>query len=140
MRDSDKIFIDQSAKWFFIFLFLSALTFCGDPDLHDVLIERVQPQAESNEQTHANCIVNSRIHHRGKRMADLVKNDCYKCEHKRKVPGNCHIRCAKPDPKMTGYQHGIDKGWFIYPLLFDPVWMTKKCDNFQPKEVENATD
>jgi len=58
-------------------------------------------------------------------------NDCSGCINRRDVPGNCHIRCAKPDPLMTGDQHGIRKGWFMYPLLFDPIWMTKKCDNFE---------
>ncbi len=32
--------------------------------------------------------------------------------------------------KMTGDQHGI-RGWFVYPLLFDPVWKTRVCSNFQ---------
>ena len=57
--------------------------------------------------------------------------ECGKCIHKRSVPGNCHIECAKPDPDMTGDPHGIKNGWFIYPLLFDPTWATKDCDNFE---------
>ena len=61
------------------------------------------------------------------------KDDCYLCKHKRDVPGNCHIRCAKPDPNMTGYAHGIENGWFIYPYLFDPVWKTKECSMFEQK-------
>jgi len=64
-------------------------------------------------------------------MSDYVKNDCYNCVHKRNVPGNCHIECAKPDVDMTGNEHGIRNGWFMYPLLFDPVWMTVKCSNFE---------
>ena len=64
----------------------------------------------------------------------LVKNDCYGCKHKRDVPGNCHIQCVNPDPKMTGDHHGIRSGWFFYPLLFDPIWMTKQCANFERKE------
>ncbi len=67
-------------------------------------------------------------------MADLVKNECHKCTHKRDVPGNCHIRCVNPDLKMTGNPYGITNGWFIYPLLFDPDWMTKKCDNFKVRD------
>ncbi len=62
---------------------------------------------------------------------DLVKNDCYKCRHRREVPGNAYIQCVKPDANMTGDKHGIKNGWFMYPLLFDPTWMTKKCDSFE---------
>lgn len=57
--------------------------------------------------------------------------DCYMCKHKRNVPGHCHIECVNPDPNMTGNAHGVRNGWFIYPMLFDPVWMTKKCSNFE---------
>lgn len=63
-------------------------------------------------------------------------NECYKCQYKRAVPGNSHIRCVKPDDKMTGNQHGIDKGWFIYPSLFDPTWKTKLCDNYKDYTVD----
>lgn len=27
-------------KWVFVFWFVSALTFCGEPDLRDVIVER----------------------------------------------------------------------------------------------------
>jgi len=58
-------------------------------------------------------------------------NECYLCTHSRNVPGTTHIACEKPDPQMTGDQHGIRNGWFVYPLLFDPVWKTRVCSNFQ---------
>lgn len=64
--------------------------------------------------------------------------ECYSCIHKREVPGNCHIRCAKPDEEMTGASHGISNGWFIYPLLFDPVWKTRKCNNYEAVPVSGA--
>lgn len=63
--------------------------------------------------------------------APSVQNNCYECKHSRDVPGNCHIQCVKPDTNMTGHLHGIKRGWFMYPLLFDPVWMTAKCENFE---------
>ena len=66
-----------------------------------------------------------------------MMNECYNCRHKREVPGNCHIQCAKPDANMTGNEHGIREGWFMYPILFDPTWKTKMCDNFEA--VENTT-
>jgi hypothetical protein len=62
---------------------------------------------------------------------------CHKCEHKRHVPGNCHIMCAKPDKDMTGNEHGIKNGWFIYPILFDPTWKTRKCANYNPAKGED---
>lgn len=63
-----------------------------------------------------------------------IQNECYHCKHKRNVPGNAHIRCIDPDVEMTADEHGIKNGWFIYPSLFDPVWKTKKCSNFERKE------
>lgn len=62
-----------------------------------------------------------------------VTNHCWECVSKREVPGNAHIQCVNPDMKMTGDPHGIRNGWFMYPILFDPTWMTKRCDNYSPK-------
>jgi hypothetical protein len=58
-------------------------------------------------------------------------NRCYECEHKRDIPGDCHISCVNPDPNMTGLEHGIRNGWFRYPHNFDPTWANRKCDNFK---------
>jgi len=62
--------------------------------------------------------------------------ECYDCKHKRDVPGNCHIRCANPDPNMQGHQYGIHHGWFCYPILFDPTWKEFECANFEEKDFE----
>lgn len=67
-----------------------------------------------------------------------MKPDCYKCEHKQIIPGNAHISCVNPDPAMKGNPHGIRKGWFLYPILFDPVWMEKECCNFTPLKNNNS--
>ena len=64
----------------------------------------------------------------------MNKKTCYNCQNKRNVPGDAHISCVNPDRAMTGHQHGIDKGWFMYPLNFDPTWMTKECNNFKEKK------
>lgn len=61
-------------------------------------------------------------------------DNCYECAFKENVPGNAHIKCANPDPHMTGDPHGIKKGWFFYPLLFDPTWKTRVCCNFKKKK------
>ena len=63
-----------------------------------------------------------------------MKTECWSCVNKRPVPGDCHIYCAKPDHNMTGNKHGIAKGWFMYPLLFDPVWKTKLCANYEAEQ------
>jgi hypothetical protein len=58
-----------------------------------------------------------------------ARGECYECPHAREVPGNAHIACAMPDASMTGNRHGIERGRFMYPLLFDPVWKTRLCQN-----------
>ena len=60
-----------------------------------------------------------------------IMNECYLCAHMRSVPGNAHIQCVKPDPDMQGHRHGIKRGWFIYPSLFDPRWKTRMCNNYE---------
>ena len=69
-------------------------------------------------------------------VARSYTNECYRCIHRRNIPGNCHIKCVNPDPLMTGSRHGIANGWFIYPLVFDPIWKTRHCANFEWKEKE----
>tara|TARA_R110000744_G_scaffold242781_1_gene359840 strand:+ start:2526 stop:3005 length:480 start_codon:yes stop_codon:yes gene_type:complete len=65
-----------------------------------------------------------------------LKTDCYKCIHRRTVPGSCHSSCAMPDKEMTGDEHGITQGWFYYPVNFDPVWCTKECVNYKGKTLK----
>ena len=61
------------------------------------------------------------------------KDNCFKCKHKRNIPGDCHISCAKPDIDMKGNPHGIKHGWFRYPYNFDPTWKAKECQNWEAK-------
>lgn len=65
-----------------------------------------------------------------------VFNECWSCQHKRPVHGTAHIMCNKPDKEMTGDPHGIKMGWFRYPLVFDPTWKTKLCNNREANENE----
>jgi len=60
-----------------------------------------------------------------------IRTECYECCYKSNIAGDCHISCSNPDPNMTGNPHGIKMGWFFYPLIFDPTWKTKFCDNFK---------
>ena len=62
-----------------------------------------------------------------------LHNECYHCRHMREGPGDAHIQCMEPDPDMQGEPRAIHKGWFFYPLCFDPVWKTKTCCNYEPK-------
>jgi hypothetical protein len=65
-----------------------------------------------------------------------IHKECYSCKHMREMPGDAHIRCVNPDPGMTGSAHAVRMGWFCYPLVFDPVWKTKACVNFE--EADDA--
>ena len=58
-------------------------------------------------------------------------NECYSCEHRRAIPGDAHILCAKPDPAIKGNIYAIKAGWFAYPYNFDPVWKKKYCKNYK---------
>ena len=68
-----------------------------------------------------------------------VHNECYCCKHRRDIPGDAHSRCVNPDNEMTGNAHGLLKGWFFYPLNFDPVWKMKMCRNWEDKNVNDGT-
>lgn len=78
--------------------------------------------------------------------------NCYKCIHRRSVPGSSHSACAHPGNKtgmfdmfspeninqarklnIKGHPHGIRNGWFMWPVNFDPVWLLS-CDGFEAKE------
>lgn len=92
-----------------------------------------------------------------------MKPNCYDCQHRREIPGDCHSECRHPlisdmdrilAPVMLmarkqdlgvmkclnvlGDQTGIKHGWFMWPLNFDPTWLIT-CDGFEPrKEVKNV--
>jgi len=90
-----------------------------------------------------------------------MKPDCYKCKHRRDIPGDAHSSCAHPSLKVaadnpllgmlaifasvgrvdpialqalgvTGDSHGIKNGWFNWPWNFDPTWL-KTCKGFEQK-------
>lgn len=65
-------------------------------------------------------------------MENNNEKTCWNCQHKRSVPGDCHISCAKFDAKVEGSPHGIKNGWFYWPFNFDPIWL-KSCDSFEEK-------
>jgi len=59
----------------------------------------------------------------------VTKNKCYDCVHRLTIPGDAHTRCNNHDANVTGNKCGIEKGWFMWPLNFDPVWL-EECDGF----------
>jgi hypothetical protein len=81
----------------------------------------------------------------------MKENDCHTCKHRRAVPGSAHSEChfyehpgvrfliaqkmSEGNPiqitsNSTGEQLiefnevGIRKGWCMWPVNFDPVWVT----------------
>lgn len=81
-------------------------------------------------------------------------NKCYTCIHRRSVPGDAHSCCKYPGTNtdllslfsdenlkmmkqlnIRANPHGIEKGWFLWPINFDPVWL-ENCDGYQKKEEE----
>jgi hypothetical protein len=71
--------------------------------------------------------------------ADTQKPNCYKCVHRRTIPGNCHTRCNNFAAHVSGHEHGIRSGWFRWPLNFDPTWLLT-CDGFSDKPEDNMPD
>lgn len=79
------------------------------------------------------------------------KPNCYQCVHRGSVPGSCHSSCRHPQASLTAFfigenplgvtanAHGIRKGWFVWPMDFDPVWL-ETCSGFEvkPAPVESA--
>lgn len=91
--------------------------------------------------------------------------NCYHCVYRREAPGSAHSRCEHPEAKaaikdnplaevlaifggvgrgpglhvraigVTGDPHGIARGWFNWPLDFDPTWL-RTCDGFEEKRPE----
>lgn len=64
-----------------------------------------------------------------------MKSDCYKCAYRRDVPGSAHTRCAFDWQKSelsppAGNEMGIRRGWYLFPLNYDPVWMAEPCPAF----------
>ena len=89
--------------------------------------------------------------------------DCYKCEHRGMVAGSAHSCCKHPanaellnNPLaqilgifasvgriapvqvktkliIKGHPQGIRRGWFNWPINFDPTWLVE-CNGFTEKE------
>lgn len=94
-----------------------------------------------------------------------MKPNCYNCKHRKSIPGDAHTECIHPKISETdrlitpmllmhgiqtapamkrlnvmGDATGIRRGWFLWPLNFDPAWLLT-CDGFEKKGgEENETN
>lgn len=67
-----------------------------------------------------------------------VNEECYHCQHMRRIPGDAHIGCTLHCIGNQFNKHGILNGWvIIFPELdfscFDPVWKITRCEFFKEK-------
>jgi hypothetical protein len=58
--------------------------------------------------------------------------NCYECAYRGRIPGDAHSSCGNNAASVTGNEHGINSGWFRWPVNFDPTWLIS-CDGFRPK-------
>lgn len=63
----------------------------------------------------------------------MDKPDCYKCVHRRNVPGDAHSACSNIKAKVIGNSYGRSQGWFFWPFNFDPVWL-ESCNGFKERD------
>jgi hypothetical protein len=91
--------------------------------------------------------------------------NCHSCKYSRSIPGDCHISCAaivlsnesatkifaavtsgipvliKAVTDVTGLSfdsYGIQSGYCMFPLNYDPVWMSGTCKLKQLSEDTEA--
>lgn len=92
----------------------------------------------------------------------MEKPNCYECEYRGSIPGDVHSCCkhpanaelldnplaqmlgiiasvgriapvqAKTKLKVRGNPVGIKRGWFNWPMNFDPIWL-EECNGFTKK-------
>ena len=84
----------------------------------------------------------------------MTNSSCYDCRYRGKVPGDGRSRCNYPGNEtglfdlfgsanrenakklnIRANPHGVQSGWFMWPVNFDPVWL-ENCDGFKRKEDE----
>lgn len=85
----------------------------------------------------------------------LSKLNCYGCKYRGDVPGDAHSCCKHPFVIGREYkelysfmvngesclnikysEHGFKSGWVMFPLNFDPIWITN-CDGFTTIDTFN---
>lgn len=122
--------VDPEAEYFL-------LRFDKDPHALKALYAYAKSVKEDNKQLHDDLLIKIEEHIElldyFRRTIPVGSAKCHECKYKYTIPGNAHIGCSKPDASVQGDPHGIKEGWFVYPLLFDPIWMITRCNNFEEK-------
>lgn len=90
----------------------------------------------------------------------MAKPNCNKCVHRASIPGDEHSECKHPKASVFSWiyvmslpelpddlvipplnikcnTHAIKKGWFNWPLNFDPNWLYS-CDGFTENEKKES--
>jgi hypothetical protein len=79
-----------------------------------------------------------------------MENACYTCFHRMSLePLDAHSRCGHPLAQyhaghsygdcwerleIRAAPHGMEHGWFVWPINFDPVWL-RNCNGWMPANV-----
>lgn len=66
-------------------------------------------------------------------QSQSMSNKCYTCTHRNSIPGDCHSSCSCYSAIVFADEIGIKKGYFIWPLNFDPTWLDF-CDSYEEKK------
>lgn len=56
---------------------------------------------------------------------------CYQCKYRGTVPGDAHSCCTNKQAEVRAQPHGVQSGWFMHPINFDPVWL-ETCSGYSP--------
>lgn len=82
-------------------------------------------------------------------MSNEFTGKCYTCKHKGNVAGSAHSSCnalgepfevmmyvlsgTEPRVPIQANSHGIESGWFTWPIDFDPTWL-EYCGMYEEKD------
>lgn len=69
----------------------------------------------------------------------MKKPNCYECVHRRNLSGDAHSKCNNLEAEVKGNKHGIEKGWFMWPVNFDPIWV-EVCSGFSSDTKDDRED
>lgn len=65
-----------------------------------------------------------------------MKPKCYTCKYREDLVYDAHSCCTNnksiKELNIKANQHGISRGWFMWPSNFDPVWL-ENCDGYKEK-------
>jgi hypothetical protein len=56
--------------------------------------------------------------------------NCYECIHRNDLFHSAHSSCDALTAEVSCVKYGYTKGWFYWPVNFDPVWILC-CNKFE---------